>query len=94
MNKIIKSLTLLVLLVLLLAPARPAYAQSGGPGKIIFGDNYTLKSGEKLNGDLVVFGGNVTVESELGKGTCFIFSLPLLETVGQMTTPNSSKTTL
>ena len=64
MNKIIKSFTLLVLLVLLLAPARPAYAQSGGPGKIIFGDNYTLKSGQKLNGDLVVFGGNVTVEKD------------------------------
>ncbi|MEP6894121.1 MAG: polymer-forming cytoskeletal protein [Chloroflexota bacterium] len=62
MNKIIKSFTLLVLLVLLLAPAIPVYAQGGGPGKIIFGDNFTLKSGEELNGDLVVFGGNVTVE--------------------------------
>jgi hypothetical protein len=64
MNKIIKSFTLLVLLVLLLAPAVPVYAQSGGPGKIIFGDNFTLKSGDKLNGDLVVFGGNVTVEKD------------------------------
>ena len=64
MNKIIKSFTLLVLLVLLLAPASPAYAQggSGGPGKIVFGDNFTLGTGEELNGDLVVFGGNVTIE--------------------------------
>jgi len=62
MNKIIKSFTLLVLLVLLLAPAVPVYAQSGGPGKIVFGDNFTLKSGDELNGDLVVFGGNVTIE--------------------------------
>jgi cytoskeletal protein CcmA (bactofilin family) len=64
MNKIIKSFTLLVLLILLLAPASPAYAQGGGPGKIIFGDNFTLKSGEELNGDLVIFGGNVTVEKD------------------------------
>jgi hypothetical protein len=64
MNKIFRSLTLLILLFLLLAPASPVYAQSGGPGKIIFGDNYTLKSGDKLNGDLVVFGGNVTVEKD------------------------------
>src|SRR5215204_5277058 len=64
MNKIIKSFTLLVLVILLLAPAAPAYAQSGEPGKIIFGDNFTLESGEELDGDLVVFGGNVTVEEE------------------------------
>ncbi|MEP7134447.1 MAG: hypothetical protein ABI904_05900 [Chloroflexota bacterium] len=66
MNKLIKSFTLLVLLVLLLVPASPAYAQSGGgePGKIIFGENFTLKNGEKLNGDLVVLGGNVTVEED------------------------------
>jgi len=64
MNKLIRSFTLLLLLVLLLAPASPAYAQSGGPGKIVFGDNFTLKSGEKLNGDLVVFGGNVTIEKD------------------------------
>ena len=64
MNKMLKTLTLLFLLVLLIAPASPAYAQSGEPGKIVFGDNFTLKSGEKLNGDLVVFGGNVTVEED------------------------------
>ena len=62
MNKIVKSVTLLVLLLLLIAPARPVYAQGGGPGKVIFGDNFTLKSGDELNGDLVVIGGNVTIE--------------------------------
>jgi len=62
MNKIVKSLTLLVLLLLLIAPARPVYAQGGGPGKVVFGDNFTLKSGDELNGDLVVIGGNVTIE--------------------------------
>jgi len=64
MNKIIKTFTLLILLLLLVMPARPVYAQGGGPGKIIFGDNFTLESGEELNGDLVVFGGNVTVEKD------------------------------
>jgi len=65
MDKMMKSLTLLILLVLLLFPASPVYAQGGGgPGKIVFGDNFTLKSGEELNGDLVVFGGNVTVEED------------------------------
>jgi cytoskeletal protein CcmA (bactofilin family) len=53
---------LLGLLALVLVPARPAYAQSGEPGKIIFGDNYILATGETLEGDLVVFGGNVTIE--------------------------------
>jgi hypothetical protein len=63
MNKIMKPLTLLILLILLLVPANPVYAQGGGgPGKIIFGDNFTLKSGDELAGDLVVFGGNVTIE--------------------------------
>src|SRR5215475_10125506 len=62
MNKLIKSCVWLTLLVLLIVPIVPAYAQSGNPGKIIFGDNYTLGKDEKLNGDLVVFGGNVTIE--------------------------------
>jgi hypothetical protein len=62
MNKLIKSCVWLLLLVLIVVPIVPVYAQSGNPGKIIFGDNYTLAKDEKLNGDLVVFGGNVTIE--------------------------------
>jgi hypothetical protein len=60
MKKIIYSL---LLLLLLLAPAVPAYAQ-GGPsdGKVIIGQDFTLKSGETLTGDLVVIGGQVTIE--------------------------------
>jgi hypothetical protein len=74
MNKIIKSFTLLVLLVLLLAPANPAYAQGGGPGQVVFGDNFTLESGEELNGDLVVFGGNVTIEEDANlNGSLVVF---------------------
>lgn len=62
MNRILRFFTLLVLLALMLVPVSPAYAQSGEPGKIIFGDNYTLAAGQTLEGDLVVFGGNVTIE--------------------------------
>ncbi len=60
MRKILYSL---LLLLLLLAPAIPAYAQ-GGPrdGKVIIGQDFTLNSGETLTGDLVVIGGQVTIE--------------------------------
>ena len=64
MSRIVRSFMLLLLLALMLVPVSPAYAQSGEPGKIIFGDNYTLASGETLEGDLVVFGGNVTIEED------------------------------
>jgi len=54
-----------MLLAMLLMPAVPVYAQGGeGPGQIIFGDNFTLKSGDQLKGDLVVVGGNVRIEEE------------------------------
>jgi hypothetical protein len=33
-------------------------------GRVIFGDNFTLESGDTLTGDLVVFGGNVEIEEE------------------------------
>lgn len=53
----------LVLLALLMLPASPAYAQ-GGPhdGRVIIGQDFTLKSGETLNGDLVVIGGQVDIQ--------------------------------
>lgn len=41
----------------------PVFAQ--GPsanGRVVFGDDFTLKAEETLKGDLVVFGGNVTTE--------------------------------
>src|SRR5574339_232474 len=59
-------LTGLLLLVLLLAPAAPAYAReaAGGArdGKVIFGEDFVLRGGETLDGDLIVFGGNVSLE--------------------------------
>ena len=64
MKNISKTFSILLLLVLMLAPASPVFAQSGDPGKVVFGDNYTLESGDSLDGDLVVLGGNVTIEDD------------------------------
>lgn len=78
MKTIFKSLTILLFLALLLAPAAPASAQglSVGlrEGRVIFGDNYVLAEGETLDGDLVVFGGNVTLEEgSVVKGSMALF---------------------
>jgi len=56
--------TFFILLVLLLVPTSNAYAQSPGGDVIRFGENYTLKSGEILNGSLVVIGGNAEIEKD------------------------------
>jgi cytoskeletal protein CcmA (bactofilin family) len=53
-----------LLLALLFVPTSNAYAQSPSGDVIRFGENYTLKSGEILNGSLVVIGGNVDVEKD------------------------------
>jgi hypothetical protein len=61
MKKLICSLMLLVLFLL---PAHSAYALKGPlDGRVIVGDNFTLKSGDTLDGDLVVIGGEVIIES-------------------------------
>ncbi len=61
MKKVLYSLILLFMLVL---PAAPAYAAGGpGDGRVIIGQDYTLKSGDTLNGDLVVIGGQVVIEN-------------------------------
>ena len=61
-----KKLTRIIILVLLLtAVLIPATVTASGfsDDKVIFGGNFTLNSGETLNGDLVVFGGNVILET-------------------------------
>lgn len=58
------------LLALLFFAARPVYALGSGgwrpsglkDGRVIIGQDFTLKSGEVLDGDLVVIGGAATVE--------------------------------
>ena len=61
-----KFITLFVLLMLLLMPTGSAYAQGPNPGdgRVIFGSNFTLESGDTFDGDLVVFGGNVIIEEK------------------------------
>ncbi len=53
----------LVLLTLLLLPASPALALGESlEGRVIVGQNFTLKSGDTLTGDLVIIGGQALVE--------------------------------
>jgi hypothetical protein len=67
-----KIITACLLALLLIAPAGPVLA-SGGEGTVIFGKDFTLESGEELDGDLVVFGGDAVLEEEsLVNGTVFI----------------------
>jgi hypothetical protein len=57
-----KKVLFVCLLALLLAfSATPVFAQGDG-GRIIFGDSFTLESGERMDGDLVVLGGSVVLE--------------------------------
>jgi hypothetical protein len=62
MKKILVSLILAGLLLSLLVAA-PAYASQTLEGKVVIGENYTLKSGETIDGDLVVISGSATVEA-------------------------------
>jgi cytoskeletal protein CcmA (bactofilin family) len=65
MKIIYKLATLLLLLALASLPTSAVHA-SGIllDGRVIFGDNFTLESGEVMEGDLVVFGGNVVIEED------------------------------
>ncbi|MBI5943154.1 MAG: hypothetical protein HY864_02200 [Chloroflexi bacterium] len=59
-----KLATFLLLLALLLVPTSNAYAQSPNGDVFLLGQNYTLESGETLDGSLAVIGGNVTIEED------------------------------
>ena len=57
-----KKILLACLLGLLLVfSATPVFADDGG--RIIFGESFTLESGEVMDGDLVVLGGSVVMET-------------------------------
>jgi len=60
----LKVFLIAVLLVGLLVPGHNVAALGLGGSQVIFGNNFTLKSGETLQGDLVVFGGSVTIEQD------------------------------
>ena len=64
----------IVLLALMLLPVRSAYALSSPrDGRVIIGQNFTLNSGDTLNGDLVVIGGEANIEqSAIVKGDIVI----------------------
>lgn len=68
MKTIFKLLTLMLLLALTFLPTSAVQADGFTTGlldgRVIFGDNFTLESGDTLTGDLVVFGGNVRVEED------------------------------
>src|SRR5512139_2084574 len=64
MKNITKFLTLLVLTALLIIPSSSVFAKGLDDGKVVFGDSYTLESGETLTGDLVVVGGAVEVQTD------------------------------
>jgi hypothetical protein len=55
-----------LVIIALLIPATPALAGEEPPdngGITIFGEDYTIGSGETLKGDLTVFGGNAIIEA-------------------------------
>ncbi len=54
----------LVAMLLLVLLSQPVLAQSGAGGRVLFGQDLTIKSGERLDGDAVVFGGSITLEPE------------------------------
>lgn len=59
-------LLLLIIITGLLCFAFPTPVSADAPadGQTIFGETYTLDSGEILNGDLTVFGGVITIETD------------------------------
>jgi cytoskeletal protein CcmA (bactofilin family) len=74
MKPILRISTIFMLLILLFVPFHSAAANGLTGGQVIFGSNYTVKSGETLSGDLLVFGGSVTVEAEARvTGNIFLF---------------------
>jgi len=57
-------LAFLIAILLLVAVVPPAFAQGGDEGQVIFGQDYTVESGQELEGDLVILGGDLIVEAE------------------------------
>ncbi|MBN1303556.1 MAG: hypothetical protein JXA13_03900 [Anaerolineales bacterium] len=50
------------LVLLLMLPMRVVLAKGLDDGIVLVGENYTLESGETINGDVVVVGGDVVIE--------------------------------
>ncbi len=58
-----KFVSLVLLVMLVFVPLQSAAAKGTSfDGQVIFGQSYTLKTGETLSGDLLVFGGTATID--------------------------------
>jgi cytoskeletal protein CcmA (bactofilin family) len=64
MNNSKKIFSIVLLLVLVFVPTRSASAKGFLDGQIVFGSTFTLKSGDTLDGDLVVLGGMADIEED------------------------------
>jgi hypothetical protein len=62
MKPIVKLVSLFLLAALVFVPLQSASAKGLFDGQVIFGQSYTVKSGDTLTGDLVVFGGSATID--------------------------------
>ncbi len=56
-------LPLLLLVALVVVPLQSAGAKGLANGEVIFGQTYLLKSGQTLDGDLVILGGSASIEN-------------------------------
>lgn len=60
----LKIVSVLVLAMLIFVPLQSAGATNGAfEGQVVLGQSFTLKSGDSMNGDLLVFGGSATIEA-------------------------------
>lgn len=62
MKHAVRILSVLAALALLLSTASPAHARGLMGGEVVFGNTYTLESGQTQNGDVVIFGGVGLIE--------------------------------
>jgi cytoskeletal protein CcmA (bactofilin family) len=65
MKPYLKFASFVLLLALVFLPARSASASSGAfDGQVVFGQSFTLKSGDTLTGNLLVFGGSADIQED------------------------------
>jgi cytoskeletal protein CcmA (bactofilin family) len=63
MKNMMKIASIFLLALLVFLPMQPTAAASGAfDGQVVFGQSFTLKSGDAMSGDLLVFGGSATIE--------------------------------
>jgi cytoskeletal protein CcmA (bactofilin family) len=63
MKIVLRFASVLLLVILIFLPLQSAGATDGSmEGQVVFGQSFTLKSGDTMTGDLLVFGGSATIE--------------------------------